>query len=52
MEDDLQGSHPQWRMTSLAKNSRKQIEITRNEQHLLSNSFRSTKVKLKQSGQF
>ena len=37
-------------MTSLAENSKKQLEIARNEQNLISNSFRSTIKELKQSG--
>jgi hypothetical protein len=39
-------------MTSVAENSLKQLEIARNEQNLISNSFRSTIIELKQSGKF
>jgi hypothetical protein len=40
MEDDLHGRHPQWKMTSSARNSSY-------EQNLFSNDFRFTIVELK-----
>ena len=39
-------------MTSLAENSWKELEIALNEQNLVSNSFTSTLIELKQSGKF
>ena len=39
-------------MTSLAENSWKELEIELNEQNLISTSFRSTIIELKQSGKF
>ena len=39
-------------MTSLAENSWKELEIELNEQNLVSNSFMSTIIELKQSGKF
>ena len=39
-------------MTSLAENSWKELEIALNEQNLVSNSFMSTIIELKQSGNF
>ena len=32
MEDNLHGRCPQWKMTSIAENNRKQVEIAQNEQ--------------------
>jgi hypothetical protein len=52
MEDDHHGRNPQSKTTSIAENKRKQVEIARNEQKLLLNSFRSTIVELEQFGKF
>ena len=51
MEDDLNGRRPQWKITSLAQNSRKQLEIAWNEQNFLSISFSSTILDLTQPQQ-